>query len=132
MRDKLISIRSCPSQVAKLDNYVHSVITEFSIDQSRFSDILISLTEAVNNAIHHGNKADIEKCVDIQTCKQANQLVFTIRDEGTGFDPNAIKDPTSAKNIEEEGGRGVLIMKTLCDKITFKNNGSTVVMKFSL
>ena len=103
-----------------------------NIDETKFPDILISLTEAVNNAILHGNNADESKTVEISMEGKSSGVAISVTDEGKGFDPNEIPDPTAPENIECCGGRGVFIMSRLADKITFENNGSTVQMFFKL
>lgn len=105
---------------------------QFEIQEDQYPDILISLTEAVNNAIIHGNCNDQGKCVDIMCTYQQSKLTFTISDEGSGFDPNAVKNPLAEENIDCEGGRGVFIMKTLSDQVKYTNDGSTVEMIFNL
>jgi serine/threonine-protein kinase RsbW len=92
----------------------------------------ISLTEAVNNAIIHGNKNDETKKVQIYAHRKENGVAFCVTDEGAGFNHNRVPDPTCAEKLECCGGRGVYIMKTLADKIVFADNGSTVEMYFSI
>ena len=77
------------------------------------------MTEAVNNAIIHGNKADIRKYVNIKCKEKTQKIIIRISDEGSGFDPGNVKDPTLPENLEECGGRGVFIMRELSDKIVF-------------
>ncbi len=131
-KDIIFKITSCQSQIGKLEEYVSQISKEFDIDDTKYPDILISLTEAVNNAIIHGNSSDVSKCVDIMCkCKEQN-LTFTISDQGDGFDPEQINNPLDETNIELEGGRGVLIMKSLCDEVQYKNEGRTVEMTFNI
>ena len=114
----------------EVETYLKSVIQHFSIEESRYPDMLISLTEAVNNAIIHGNKEDEQKVVQID-CELQNQgLSFRVSDQGSGFNPEAVPDPRQEDRIECCGGRGVLIMSTLADELSFQNNGSTVEMYF--
>lgn len=92
--------------------------------------MLISLTEAVNNAIIHGNKADAKKFVKINCKEKTHEVVIRISDEGTGFNPLEIKDPTLPENIAECGGRGVFIMRELADQLVFLDDGRTVELHF--
>ncbi len=132
MSSYVIKITSCPSEIGKLEHYVQQVSDRFNINQEKYPDILISLTEAVNNAIIHGNCNDKSKCVDIVSRYTEGIVVFSISDQGEGFDPSQVADPREAECIEQDGGRGVLIMKELCDKIHYKDNGSTVELAFNL
>jgi len=128
----IFKITSCQSQIGRLEDYVSDISKEFNVDSNKYPDILISLTEAVNNAIIHGNSNDVSKCVDI-ICKCKEQfLTFTISDQGEGFNPEQLSNPLDETNIALEGGRGVLIMKSLCDEVQYKNDGRTVEMTFNL
>lgn len=96
-----------------------------------YGKILIASIEGVNNAIVHGNKLDESKTVKINIKICDKKICITISDQGKGFDPNKIPDPTIPENIENISGRGVFLMKKLSDEITFENNGTTVKMIFN-
>lgn len=132
MSSKMLTISSNPNNILKVENYLRSAQHDMNIDETKFPDILISLTEAVNNAILHGNNADESKSVEISMEGKTSGVAISVTDEGKGFDPNEIPDPTAPENIECCGGRGVFIMSRLADKISFENNGSTVQMFFKL
>jgi len=128
----MLTISSNPNNILKVENYLRDAQIDMNIDDTKFPDILISLTEAVNNAILHGNNADESKNVEICMEGQTSGIAISVTDEGKGFDPNEIPDPTAPENIECCGGRGVFIMSRLADRISFENNGSTVQMFFKL
>lgn len=128
----MLVIDSNPKNVLKVESYLKIVKSEYGQLSDRYPDILISLTEAVNNAIIHGNKADESKKVKIECEEETTGLTFTISDEGNGFNPKEVPDPTHEDNLECCGGRGVFIMSQLADKVFFKNNGSRVEMFFNL
>ncbi len=132
MSSKMLTISSNPNNILKVENYLRDAQHDLNINEAKFPDILISLTEAVNNAILHGNKADESKNVEINMEEKSSGVAISVTDEGHGFDPNEIPDPTAPENIECCGGRGVFIMSSLADKISFQNNGSTVQMFFKL
>ena len=92
--------------------------------------MLISLTEAVNNAIIHGNNSDSNKYVRLKVIREKSVLSFTITDEGKGFDPEGLKNPVHPDHIDCCGGRGVHIMKHLSHRLDFHNNGRTVEIQF--
>lgn len=126
----MLKIKSSPNQIKYIESYVASLMHKCKLTKEVHDNILISLTEAVNNAIIHGNKADKSKFVNIN-CEERNQkVVIRISDEGIGFNPSKVADPTLPENIECCGGRGVFIMKQLSDKIDFLDNGRTVEMHF--
>ena len=127
---QILKIKSSPCQIKHIEDFVSSLKCACNFTQDVHDNILISLTEAVNNAIVHGNKLNVSKFVDI-TCREINKkVVISISDEGHGFNPNSLKDPTLAENLECCGGRGVFIMKQLSDKIRFLNNGRTIELHF--
>ncbi len=130
MGAKVLSLPSNPKKIVELEGFLTRVLDDLSVNKSRYPEILISLTEAVNNAIIHGNKLDETKVVKIGCEDKNTHLCFSISDEGTGFNVKEVPDPTSEEHISCCGGRGVFIMSNLADRIQFKNNGSTVEMYF--
>ena len=78
------------------------------------------------------SKEDKEKKVKISLKKNKKSVRFVVEDEGVGFNPKNLPDPTDPKNIEKIKGRGVFIIKSLSDRVTFKDNGRTIVMLFKL
>ncbi|MEM9545447.1 MAG: ATP-binding protein [Bacteroidota bacterium] len=132
MSSKMLTISSNPNNILEVENYLRDAQLDLKIDEVRFPDILISITEAVNNAIIHGNNADESKRVRINMVGKSSGVSISVSDEGKGFDPKGIPDPTAPENLECCGGRGVYIMSRLADKLSFANNGSTVQMFFKL
>jgi serine/threonine-protein kinase RsbW len=126
----MLKLKSSPCQIAFLQSYVETLRSEYRLPQEVHDNILISLTEAVNNAIIHGNKADDSKYVKINCEDQSSKVIISISDEGPGFNPNKVSDPTLQENLECCGGRGVYIMKELSDTIEFLDEGRTVQMHF--
>ena len=110
------------------EKFVH----KYKVSPDIYGNILVSLTEAVNNAIIHGNRSDESKSVQIQLRKKNDSLNIRVSDEGRGFDYKNLPDPTAPENLMKIGGRGVFLMQQLSDDISFHNNGSTVEMQFKL
>jgi serine/threonine-protein kinase RsbW len=123
-------LKSTAQSIGELETYLESLLHTHAISTERYAEILISLTEAVNNAIIHGNKNDEQKIVVVQCVNKTSGYSFIVKDQGKGFDPRNIPDPTNDDKIECCGGRGVHIMKQLSDRIDFKNNGRVVEMYF--
>lgn len=128
----MIKLPSDPSSICMLESYVQNVVEKFKLKPDLYGNILISLTEAVNNAIIHGNGADESKSVEIIMEKADNCLSIQVSDQGRGFDYQNLPDPTAPDNLTRIGGRGVFLMRELSDKIQFYNNGSTVEMRFNI
>ncbi len=129
---KMLVLQSNPNNILQVELYLKDIKQSYVNIEERYPDILISLTEAVNNAIIHGNKADENKKVHIELVEKGKGLSVSVSDEGEGFDPSDVADPTCPDNIECCGGRGVYIMSCLADSISYNNNGSTVEMFFEL
>lgn len=104
------------------------------IDEIQFHKLMVSLTEAVNNAIIHGNKSDETKKVSVQCELKPGWLVATVADEGKGFKPEKVRNPLSKKNLLRANGRGVFLMRTLMDKVEYdiQETGARVVLWLSL
>ncbi|GIV26851.1 MAG: anti-sigma factor [Bacteroidia bacterium] len=118
--------------IAEVEKIVQEICEKFDIPEDLFGNILIALTEAVNNAIYHGNKSAPNKKVTIEFYHNQNQLSFTITDEGNGFDYQNLPDPTLPENITKIGGRGIFIIHQLADHVQFKNNGRTIEITFKI
>ena len=91
---------------------------------------MIAVTEAVNNAIKHGNAGNSSKNVALSLSMDENIIRFRIEDEGQGFDFHNLPDPTSPENLEKPGGRGIFLMKHLSDEVYFIEGGKVVELGF--
>jgi serine/threonine-protein kinase RsbW len=131
-RDVMLTLPSQQQQVCHVENFLSQLLSRFNVDKDTYGNILISLTEAVNNAIIHGNEKDKRKKVKIAFEKQSKAITFKVSDEGNGFDYQNIPDPTAPENICKCGGRGVFLMRELSDHLRFTNKGRTVEMKFKI
>ena len=132
MPNRILKLPSCSKSICQLEQFIGVIATQYQISQDKYPDILISLTEAVNNAIIHGNKEDQNKYVEIELNKTTQGISFVISDQGLGFNPKAIPDPTQPENIGCCGGRGVFLMKQLADRVEYRDNGRKVEIHFSV
>jgi serine/threonine-protein kinase RsbW len=129
MRKKL-RISSGITSLRVVETLIDTVTIEIGIKQENYGKILISTLEAVNNAILHGNKSDPSKNVEIEFVFQKEVLRIKVTDEGEGFKPEALPDPTIQENLEALNGRGVFLMSQLADEIKFSKKGNSVIMRF--
>ena len=113
------------------ESLVDLVCKELDVNADYYGNVLIAVTEAVNNAIKHGNNSDPTKQVKLQVFEGENTFEVVVSDEGKGFDFTTLPDPTAPENIEKEHGRGIFLMSSLSDEVAFENKGNTVRMKFS-
>lgn len=124
-----------PSKVENLslvEKFIDNVCEENKVNQDFYGNILIALTEAVNNAIFHGNSSDPKKDVVVSCRQENNSLSFYVEDQGKGFNYDALPDPTDPENIEKPNGRGVFLMRNLADNVQFHDNGRMVELIFQL
>ena len=96
--------------------------------EDEIDDISIAVTEAVNNAIKHGNKEDSTKSIKIVFEVETDRIKIRIKDEGKGFQLEEVKDPRKNENLLKDDGRGILIMKALMDevKVLSGNEGNVI------
>jgi serine/threonine-protein kinase RsbW len=125
-----LKINSNTQSLRLVERLVEDVCQIYSVNEDCYGNMLIAVTEAVNNAILHGNKNDPEKYVRIGFESDTEKFVFSIADEGEGFDYTNLPDPTDPVNIEKISGRGVFLMSSLADSIQFEQNGSKVLLSF--
>lgn len=129
--ERNISIPSKLEKISFIEKAIDEITEKLTITPDVYGKILIASIEGVNNAIVHGNKLDESKLVNINIKVCDKKICITITDQGNGFDPNSIPDPTIPENIENISGRGVFLMKKLSDEIIFENKGTTVKMTFN-
>jgi serine/threonine-protein kinase RsbW len=127
---KKLKLESKLGSLRIVEKAIDEVTSDLGISQENYGKILVSTLEGVNNAILHGNKSDPQKIVNVEIGFLNNQLKIKISDQGNGFVPENVPDPTVPENREELNGRGVFLMSRLADKIKFSRKGNTVTMIF--
>lgn len=127
---KKIRIESAIENLRIVENAIDEATTLIGISQDNYGKVLVSAMEAVNNAIVHGNHSNPEKKVDIEISSSSDQLNITVTDEGSGFRPETVPDPTTPENIEALNGRGIYLMSHLADMIEYNEKGNSVKMTF--
>jgi serine/threonine-protein kinase RsbW len=114
-----LTLASNPKQIGRVEPFLMKVKRNVRLDEIQFHKLMVSLTEAVNNAIVHGNKSDMRKKVTVKCEVLPGWLVVEVEDQGGGFDPGQVGSPLRKKNLLKEDGRGIFLMKTLMDKVEF-------------
>ena len=125
-----IELASNLESLSKIESFIDEVCEQYKFGEDHYGNILIALTEAVNNAIKHGNKLNTEKKVNLNMETSGTSVCFIVKDEGVGFDFNNVPDPTLPENLERLRGRGVFLMKALADEIEFEENGTIIKLNF--
>jgi len=124
-------IESNISSLRIVEKVIDEVTCDLGISQEVYGKVLVSTLEGVNNAILHGNNSDPGKLVNIEIGFKDNQVIIKISDQGKGFQPENVPDPTMPENLESINGRGIFLMSRLADEIQFSKKGTTVIMKFN-
>jgi serine/threonine-protein kinase RsbW len=127
---KKLRIESNIGNLRIVENAIDEVMNELGISQENYGKILVSTLEAVNNAISHGNKHEKEKIVDVEISYNNRKLKIKISDQGNGFVPGEVPDPTVPQNLEALNGRGIFLMSKLADEIKYSKRGNAVTMFF--
>lgn len=130
MKNIRIEIPSLSENVRMIESFIDNAKEKFHLDDDIYGNIMIAVTEAVNNAIKHGNRMDGKKNVSLALSLEDSLIIFQVRDEGEGFDYHHLPDPTAPENIEKPGGRGIFLMKHLSDEVRFIDGGRTVELSF--
>lgn len=126
-----LEFASRPENIAIIERLIDEIRDNQAFDEECYGDVLIAMTEAVNNAIVHGNKLSEDKVVVVEYEIQERNLLFKITDQGAGFDFENVPDPTSPENIEKPNGRGVFLMRSLADGCEFEDDGRIVSLTFN-
>lgn len=132
MKNISIEIPSLVENIRIVESFVDNAKEEYSLTDDLYGNIMIAVTESVNNAIIHGNQTNKSKNVSLSASLNEEQIVFTVSDEGEGFDHQNLPDPTAPENIEKIGGRGIFLIKNLADEVNFKSDGRTLELTFYL
>lgn len=127
---KSLRIESRIDNLRMVETTIDSITSEIGIRPDNYGKVLVSALEAVNNAIIHGNKSDPGKQVSIEIVYDENDLKITVTDEGQGFNPSMVPDPTEPQNIEALNGRGIFLMSKLADDMQFSEKGNSVMLTF--
>jgi serine/threonine-protein kinase RsbW len=127
-----VTFPSLKENVALVEKFVDEICQFYSIGDENYGNILVAVTEAVSNAIYHGNRLNPEKDVRFYYETKENNLCFTVEDQGKGYNPDTLPDPTDPENLESPNGRGVFLMRKLTDDIKFHNEGRKVELFFRI
>jgi len=132
MKNQQLRIDSKIENLTRIEALVDDICELYHVNEDYYGNILVAVTEAVNNAIQHGNKFDPDKSIDLEFIPYDKHITFTIKDQGDGFDYENLPDPTDPENIEKPHGRGIFLMKHLADSLEFKEQGRIVALDFNV
>ncbi|MCQ2229496.1 MAG: ATP-binding protein [Bacteroidales bacterium] len=127
-----VELTSDLQNISIVEKLINNQAVACKLNTEVYGKLLIAVVEALNNAIVHGNNMDKDKKVKVAFEIDSEKIEYTISNEGESFDPESVPDPTSPENLENEGGRGVFLIKNLADEVHYSDEGRTVTMRFNL
>lgn len=127
---KEVILSSDYQSLIEVESLISAVCEDFGVQTDAFGNVLIAVSEAVNNAIQHGNKENKDASVYIQVSTDPTHFCIQVKDEGLGFSFQGLPDPTAPENLLKDSGRGVFLMQNLADAVEFINAGNTVNLYF--
>jgi len=129
-----LEIESNPRNLITVEEFVNYFAVDLNVNPDKIPGLLLSVTEASTNAIIHANKSDETKLVTIDVTKQDNQLIIRVKDQGKGFDPAKIPDPTETDNLLKDSGRGIYLMRVYMDDLKFNvtPDGTETILTLNL
>jgi serine/threonine-protein kinase RsbW len=123
-----VTIPSDTGEARKVQDEIESRLQALQVTEKEIFSVRLALEEALVNAIKHGNQLDRAKKVHISYRFLADRLEIQITDEGCGFDPGDVPDPTAVENLERPCGRGLMLMRHYMSEVNYNDRGNSVVM----
>jgi len=127
-----LTLSSKPKNIGRVEGFLKKIDRAAHLDEIQEHKLMIALTEAVNNAILHGNRSNEEKKVRVVCEVQEDGVLFTVTDEGKGFRPDTVANPLKEENLLKESGRGIFLMRTLLDRVEFHRTRAGMEVKLWL
>ena len=112
--------KSDQKEIRRIEPFLLKMNEVARLDDGAFYRLLVAGTEAINNGILHGNKGNKKKSVHVTCIIGKDSLVFRVKDEGRGFNPEEVPDPLEEKNLLKTSGRGIFLMRSLMDKVAYR------------
>lgn len=129
-----LEIESDPNNLITVEEFVNYFSKDLGLDEDKLNGLLLSVTEATTNAIIHGNKGDSSKHVVIEVTANHSVLTIVIKDEGVGFNPAEVPDPTHPDNLLKDSGRGLYLMRVYMDELhyNYTDTGTETILKLNI
>ena len=127
-----LEIESDPNNLITVEEFVNYFCKDVNIPDEKLANIFLAVTEATTNAIIHANKCDTNKIVTIDAYVENSKLIIKIKDEGEGFEPGNIPDPTEPENLLKDSGRGIYLMKVYMDDMKYIRTDSGMELVFAI
>lgn len=125
-----LQLKSTYKDSEKIPDFVENIQKKSQLEEDSTGNLMLLLSEAVTNAIVHGNKLDKTKKVEIEVQVNSEKIISTVKDQGAGFDPSETQNPLTEENLLKEGGRGIFLINEISDSVDYLDDGTTI--RFSL
>ena len=123
-----LDLPSSMHHVYLLDTIILEILKEMEFDEETSEQVTLAVIEAGTNAIKHGNKEDLNKSAHFEFIVQSDKLTVIVQDEGKGFRREEVPDPLDPANLLKSSGRGIFLMESCMDSVTFEQSGTIVTM----
>ncbi len=123
-----LTLSSSMQLIYLLDTVISDILKEMKFDEETQEHVNLAVIEAGTNAIKHGNKEEIDKTATFEFIIDEEKLTIIVTDEGEGFEREKVANPLEPENLLKDSGRGLFLMETCMDEVTYSENGTIVKM----
>ncbi len=129
-----LEIESDPNNLITVEEFINYFSKDLGLDDDKLSALLLAITEATTNAIIHANRSDKNKMVQITAKVEDGKLYVIVKDEGPGFQPEEVPDPTDPENLLKDSGRGLYLMRVYMDDLRYNitPNGTETILVLNI
>ena len=125
-----LSLNSTYEDSEKVPDFVENIQQKSQLEEDTTGNLMLLLSEAVTNAVVHGNKLDESKKVEVEVQINSDKIVSIVKDQGPGFDPNSANNPLREENLLKDSGRGIFLINEISDSVDYLENGTKI--RFSI
>lgn len=119
-----LKLKSTYEESEKIPDFVDDIQNKCQLNDEISGDLMLLLSEAVTNAIEHGNELDPKKVAEIEVEVTEKEIIASVKDQGAGFEPSEQENPLKEENLLKDSGRGVFLLKELSDEMEYLDGGT--------
>jgi serine/threonine-protein kinase RsbW len=127
-QNHILEIQSSAAEVSGVQSAIQKEMERFGYDGDTCFAVRLAVEESVVNAVRHGNKFDPALHVEVEFHVTDNEVRIRVRDQGCGFNPADVPDPTREENLAKPHGRGIMLMRAYMDEVTYSACGCEVTL----
>lgn len=121
-----LSLNSTYEESEKVPDFVTDIQEKSNLEDDTTGNLMLLLSEAVTNAIVHGNKLDESKKVEVEVQINSDTIISTVKDHGEGFNPQSTKNPLKEENLLRDSGRGIFLIREISDSVDYLEDGTKI------